>query len=96
MKQLLVFQFDLCKMSSCTTKDVLVYPRLKSTGLEYIGKVLTSIRIILVVTLIYYFIFYSVVECFPSRGAIDIFNPNTKDSRESKKSFTYDAVYDWK
>lgn len=36
-----------------------------------------------------------VVECFPSRGAVEITNPNAKDSRESKKSFQYDAVYDW-
>jgi hypothetical protein len=39
---------------------------------------------------------YSVVECFPSRGAVEITNPNAKDSRESKKSFQYDAVYDLK
>jgi kinesin family protein 3/17 len=37
-----------------------------------------------------------VVECFPSKGAVEITNPNAKDSRESKKLFTYDAVYDWK
>jgi kinesin family protein 3/17 len=39
---------------------------------------------------------YSVVECFPSRGAIEITNPNAKDIKENKKLFTYDAVYDWK
>ncbi|XP_069693014.1 kinesin-like protein KIF3B isoform X2 [Periplaneta americana] len=38
-----------------------------------------------------------VVDCFPSRGAIEITNPNIKDvtAREGKKLFTYDAVYDW-
>lgn len=36
-----------------------------------------------------------VVDCFPSRGAVEITNPNVKDSREGKKSFQYDAVYGW-
>jgi kinesin family protein 3/17 len=37
----------------------------------------------------------SVVECFSSRGAVEITYPNAKDSGESRKSFQYDAVYDW-
>jgi hypothetical protein len=35
-----------------------------------------------------------VVECFPTRGAIEIVNLNAKDSRKEKKSM-YNAVYDW-
>ncbi|KAG5667478.1 hypothetical protein PVAND_015458 [Polypedilum vanderplanki] len=33
-----------------------------------------------------------VVEVYPNRGAIEIFNPN-ETTRENKKLFTYDAVY---
>ncbi|KAG5679528.1 hypothetical protein PVAND_009089 [Polypedilum vanderplanki] len=36
--------------------------------------------------------FQQVVEVFPSRGAIEIFNPN-ETTRENRKLFTYDAVY---
>lgn len=34
-----------------------------------------------------------VVEVYPSRGVIEIQNPNDVD-RENCKMFTYDAVYD--
>ncbi|PSN50934.1 Kinesin-like protein KIF3B [Blattella germanica] len=36
----------------------------------------------------------SVIKCFPGIGAIEITNPNPKDSRESSKMFRFDAVYD--
>ncbi|KAJ9579065.1 hypothetical protein L9F63_024825, partial [Diploptera punctata] len=36
-----------------------------------------------------------VIECYPGRGVIEIKNPNPKDTRESTKTFTFDAVYDW-
>lgn len=38
--------------------------------------------------------FQRVVDVFPSRGVIEILNCN-ETSRENKKMFTYDAVYDW-
>ncbi|XP_053689941.1 kinesin-like protein Klp68D [Sabethes cyaneus] len=38
--------------------------------------------------------FQKVVDVFPSRGVIEILNCN-ETSRENKKMFTYDAVYDW-
>lgn len=34
-----------------------------------------------------------VVEVYPSRGVIEIQNPN-EISKENRKMFTYDAVYD--
>ncbi|KAL1402091.1 hypothetical protein pipiens_019870 [Culex pipiens pipiens] len=37
--------------------------------------------------------FQKVVDVFPSRGVIEILNCN-ESSRENKKMFTYDAVYD--
>lgn len=36
--------------------------------------------------------FQQVVEVFPNRGVIEIFNPN-ETTKENKKMFTYDAVY---
>lgn len=36
--------------------------------------------------------FQQVVEVFPNRGVIEIFNPN-ETTKENKKTFTYDAVY---
>ncbi|XP_065077851.1 kinesin-like protein Klp68D [Ochlerotatus camptorhynchus] len=38
--------------------------------------------------------FQRVVDVYPSRGVIEIVNCN-ETSRENKKMFTYDAVYDW-
>ncbi|XP_058459454.1 kinesin-like protein Klp68D [Malaya genurostris] len=38
--------------------------------------------------------FQKVVDVFSSRGVIEILNCN-ETSRENKKMFTYDAVYDW-
>ncbi|XP_055620903.1 kinesin-like protein Klp68D [Toxorhynchites rutilus septentrionalis] len=38
--------------------------------------------------------FQTVVDVYPSRGVIEILNCN-EASRENKKMFTYDAVYDW-
>lgn len=35
-----------------------------------------------------------VVDMFPSRGVVEIRNPR-EESRESIKTFTFDAVYDW-
>lgn len=35
-----------------------------------------------------------VVDAWPSRGVIEITNPKDR-ARETKKTFTYDAVYDW-
>ena len=46
--------------------------------------------------IVFFLSIHSVVDCFPSRGAVEITNPNVKDSREGKKSFQYDAVYGWK
>lgn len=39
--------------------------------------------------------FQRVVDVYPTRGVIDILNPN-ESTKENKKTFTYDAVYDWK
>lgn len=39
--------------------------------------------------------FQRVVEVFPSRGVIEVLNPN-EPSKDNRKMFTYDAVYDWK
>lgn len=36
--------------------------------------------------------FQQVVEVYPQRGVIEILNPS-ETSRENKKMFTYDAVY---
>lgn len=36
--------------------------------------------------------FQQVVEVYPQRGVIEILNP-TETTRENKKMFTYDAVY---
>ncbi len=36
--------------------------------------------------------FQTVVEVFPNRGVIEILNPN-EATKENKKTFTYDAVY---
>lgn len=36
--------------------------------------------------------YQQVVEVFPNRGAIEIVNPN-EATKENKKTFTYDAVY---
>lgn len=36
--------------------------------------------------------FQQVVEVYPNRGVIEILNP-AETSRENKKMFTYDAVY---
>jgi hypothetical protein len=36
--------------------------------------------------------FQQVVEVYPKRGVIEILNPN-EATRENKKTFTYDAVY---
>lgn len=38
--------------------------------------------------------FQTVVDVYPSRGVIEILNCN-EATRENKKMFTYDAVYDW-
>uniref|UniRef100_A0A336MQK5 Kinesin-like protein n=1 Tax=Culicoides sonorensis TaxID=179676 RepID=A0A336MQK5_CULSO len=38
--------------------------------------------------------FQRVVEVFPSRGVIEVINPNDS-SKDNRKMFTYDAVYDW-
>lgn len=35
-----------------------------------------------------------VVDAWPSRGVIEITNPKDR-AKETKKTFTYDAVYDW-
>lgn len=39
--------------------------------------------------------FQRVVDVFPSRGVIEVINPEDS-SKENRKMFTYDAVYDWK
>lgn len=39
--------------------------------------------------------FQRVVEVFPTRGVIEVINPN-EASKENRKIFTYDAVYDQK
>lgn len=38
--------------------------------------------------------FQQVVEVYPARGVIEILNPSEREAtRENKKTFTYDAVY---
>lgn len=39
-----------------------------------------------------------VVDVYPSRGVVEIQHPNdtSRESRENRKMFTYDAVYDKK
>lgn len=39
--------------------------------------------------------YQSVVDVYPTRGAIELQNPN-EISKENKKTFTYDAAYDEK
>lgn len=38
---------------------------------------------------------FRVVDMWPSRGVVEIFNPKD-ELRENGKMFTFDAVYDWK